>query len=163
LNPWKAYKKGLIPPGLAVAYKEKWGYDPLKEGRLFYWLDMIRYQMWYVFWGSVLTLFFVPSIAHDTHHELTTYDWNMIRYATIGFFVSLLILSTTYKRYKESREKVWDVQRRVEWFMKRFRDLFTGAPLSSFKTKESLSQAVSVKIVSAVKDALINGVAFGNT
>jgi hypothetical protein len=47
--------------------------------------------------------------------------------------------------------------------MKRFRDLFTGAPLSSFKTKESLSQAVSVKIVSAVKDALINGVAFGNT
>lgn len=87
----------------------------------------------------------------------------MIRYATIGFFVSLLTLSTTYKRYKESREKVWDVQRRVEWFMKRFRDLFTGTPPSSFKTKESISQAVSVMIVSAVKNALINGVAFGDT
>jgi hypothetical protein len=47
--------------------------------------------------------------------------------------------------------------------MKRFRDLFTGAPLTSFKTKESLAQAVSVMIVSAVKAALVSGVAFGDT
>lgn len=129
-NPWKVFERGTLPIGLAIAYREKHGYDPLKACRLYLWLDHVRVFAWQWLVMAVIGVFLsIPAIDQRGISGLKPIlQIPVVRYAIMFTIGLVLVLIFTRKAYKQNRQRMWEFQRATYSFVFAFSSMFEDEP-----------------------------------
>lgn len=126
-NPWETFKKGKLPIGLAAAFRDKHGYDPLKACRLYIWLGHVRSFAWYWLAMSLIySLTAAPGLSMGEIKNLTKSSFvvRLVIILTIALILTLIFSRRTYKRCKL---RMWDFRRSIVSFVHSF-SLFEQEP-----------------------------------
>jgi hypothetical protein len=132
-NPYKIFKKGILPIGLALAYGETHSYDPLKACHLYLWLDRIRSFAWqWLVMGTIWILLYIPIVKQQ---DVKTFRQSPSTLCVIVLDIILvLFIIFTQKIYKQSRKRMWDFNGSIESFVHAFRPILED---ESFAIKAS--------------------------
>ena len=125
-NPWKVFKQGTLPIGLATAYQEEHGYDPLKACRLYQWLDYMRIFVWQWLTMMVITPFMVMATIdpHGIDELKPLLHIPVVRYAGVFTVCLVLLLIFTHKTYTRSERRMNDFQDAIHLFVVEFSSMF---------------------------------------
>lgn len=163
-NPWKIFKQGILPIGLAVAYREKHGYDPLKACRLYFWLNYIRGSAWWLLVMAMTTpLLYAPIIGQrEMNGSDSFFGIPVVRHVAM-FVVGLsLFLIFTQKAYKQSRKRMLNFQDATYSFVIAFSSMFEdGSPvIKPSMGKDELFEIVSRSMIRTAQ-AIVEGEIIG--
>jgi hypothetical protein len=115
---------------LAIAYREKHGYDPLQACRLYIWLGVVRGVAWK--WLVVMTIGIFLSISRIEQDGINgikpILQTPVVRYAFMFSGILLLVLVYTRKTYTQSRQRMRDFQIATYSFVFIFNSMFEDEP-----------------------------------
>ena len=141
-NPYKTFRKGALPIGLAHAFHEKYRYDGLRASQICIWLGHLRcltYQWTPITFISLATWFILPVsssevIKGEFVDKLHQYSFV---HSVVGLHIFLLTAFVlTRKSYKRNKERMYDFMSKIHDFVCAFRPLLTRKPAAVWSSMD---------------------------
>jgi hypothetical protein len=154
-NPWTLFRQGIFPIGLAIAYRKKHGYNPLRVCYLYLWLNHIRGFAWqWLIMSSVAIFVSIPIInLYDVKRLLQTPAFLCINIFTVSL---IIFIALTQKVYKRSWGQMVDFRRDLSSFIFTFSSIFEdeSSPITALTGEYQILSRVSYDMIRIARDIL---------